>query len=122
MAWIAGTSASLASRTVSSLTRSDVEAEFDDVIGLHDVVLALEPRLAGGARIGDRSGLDEVLEADHLGTDEATFEVGVDHAGCLGRRRPDRDRPGAHLLLTGREVGLQPERVLRDARQPVEAR
>ena len=50
---------------------------------------------------------DVVVEGDDLGADEAALEIGVDHARGLRRRRTGTHRPGAHLFLTGREVGLQ---------------
>ena len=52
---------------------------------------------------------DEVVEGDDLGADEALLEVGVDHAGGLRRGGALVDRPGAHFLLAGGEVGLQAE-------------
>ena len=41
---------------------------------------------------------DVVLVGDGLRADEAAFEVGVDHAGGLGRGGADRHGPGAHFL------------------------
>ncbi len=41
---------------------SDIEAEIDYVAVAHDVVLALDPGLAGGAGGGDRTGRHEVVE------------------------------------------------------------
>ena len=51
--------------------------------------------------------VDQVVEADDLGLDEAALEVGVDDAGRLGSGRADRDGPGPRLLRAGRQVGLQ---------------
>src|ERR1700712_3766870 len=66
------------------LTTSDwpshVEAELHHVAVLHHVVLALHTHLAGRAGGVHRAGLDEVVEADDLGLDEALLEVGVDDA------------------------------------------
>src|SRR4051794_27011270 len=74
-----------------------VEAELHDVAVRHDVVLALDPDPTARLGLGHRSGLHELLEADDLGLDEATLEVGVDHAGCLGGSGALWDRPGAGL-------------------------
>jgi len=60
-------------------------AELHHVPVLHDVVPALDPGLAGSAGSGDRAGLDEVVEGDDLGLDEALLEVGVDDARGLRR-------------------------------------
>ena len=40
---------------------------------------------------------------DHLGADEAALQVGVDHAGALGRGRAGAERPRAGLLVARRE-------------------
>src|SRR6478609_9905366 len=93
---------------------SDVEPEFHDVAVVHDVVLALEPRLAAMTGLEHRAGVDEVLERDHLGLDEALLEVGVDHAGRLRSLPALADRPGARLLRTRRQIRLQPQRVESD--------
>src|SRR5690606_30053476 len=97
-----------------------VEAELHDVAVGHDVVLALDPRLSCSTHSGDRTGLDQVLEGDHLGLDEAALEVGVDHPRGLRRGPALADGPGPGLLGPGREVGLQPERVEADPGELVE--
>ena len=40
------------------------------------------------------------------------LEIGVDHAGGLRRGVADVDRPGAHFLRAGGEVGLQAEQLV----------
>ena len=57
-----------------------------DVAVADDVLLALEPHLARLLRALLALAGDEVGEGDDLGADEAVLEVGVDHAGRLGRR------------------------------------
>src|SRR5690554_4966153 len=47
-----------------------VEAELHHVAVLHDVLLALHAGLALGARLGDGTAFDEVVERDDLGLDE----------------------------------------------------
>src|SRR6478735_11926019 len=111
-----------AARPVARVGGSIVEAELHDVAVLHDVVLALETRLALRARLDDRARRDEVVERDDLGLDEALLEVGVDDTGRLRGLPALADRPGTSLFRTGREVGLQAERVESDARELVEAR
>ena len=58
----------------------------------------------------DRAGLHQVLEADHLGLDEPTLEVGVDDPGRLRGGVADVDGPRPRLLRPGRQERLQPER------------
>src|ERR1039457_6512764 len=69
-----------------------------------------------------RPGLDQLLGPDHLSADEATGKVGVDDAGGLQGGAAALQRPGAHLLLPGREEGEQVEEPVGIARQPGEAR
>src|SRR5690606_18447026 len=97
-----------------------VEAELHHVAVLHDVLLALHAGLALGARLGDGTAFDEVVERDDLGLDEALLEVRVDDPRRLGRLRTLGNRPGARLLRARREVGLQAERVEADAGELVE--
>src|SRR5690606_18707093 len=98
-----------------------VKPEFDHVAVLHDVVLALQARLALGSGLGHGTGGDEVLERDDLGLDEALLEVGVDDTGRLGRLPALADRPGARLLGARRQIGLQPQGVEADARELIQA-
>ena len=88
---------------------------------MHDVVLAFDADLAGGAGGLHGAGGHEVVVRDDLGLDEAALEVGVDDAGRLGSGRADRDRPGAGLLRPGGEERLQAEGVEADPDQLVEA-
>src|SRR6478735_4311169 len=111
-----------AARPVARVGGSIVEAELHDVAVLHDVVLAFEARLALRARLDYRAGRDEVVERDDLGLDEALLEVGVDHTGRLRGLPALADRPGASLLRTRRELGLEAEGVEADARELVETR
>ena len=56
-----------------------------------DVLLAFGAHLARVLRaLFAREG-DEVVEGDGLGADEAALEIGVDHAGRLGRGVADVD-------------------------------
>src|SRR5205085_3770695 len=97
--------------------RLDVEQEVQHVAVLDDVLLAFGAHSAGlpGALLAPER--DEVVERDRLGADEAALEVGVDDAGGLRRRVADVDRPGAHFLGAGGEVGLQAEQRERGADQ-----
>ena len=58
----------------------DREAHVQDVAFRHLVVLALDAELAGRLGGVHGAGGDQFLVADHLGADEAAFQVGVDHA------------------------------------------
>src|ERR1039458_5929961 len=85
--------------------RLDIESEVDDVAVADDVVPPLQP-LASLLADGEvRPALDQLLGPDHLGTDEAAGEVGVDDAGGLHGGAATLQRPGAHLLLPGCEEG-----------------
>ena len=70
------------------------------------------------ARLAARG--DVVVEGDHLGADERSLEVAVDHAGRLRRERAAPDRPGAHLLGTRREEGDQAEQLVGGADQQIQ--
>src|SRR5450759_843791 len=87
--------------------RLHVEAELDHVAVGHRVVLALDPGLPASAGLGDRAALDQVGVGDDLGLDEATLEVGVDHAGSLRSRPAPVDGPGSELLRPRGEERLQ---------------
>ena len=62
-----------------------------------DVVLPLDPQLPGVLRLRPRADVEQLLPDDHLGADEPTLQVGVDHARALGRRRR---RPGTSRRAT----------------------
>src|SRR3990167_11031477 len=96
---------------VTDQVRSDVEQEVQHVAVLDHVLLAFRTHLAGLFRACFTLVLDEVLEGDGLGADEAPLEIGVDDAGGLGGRVTDADGPGAHFLDPGREVGLQAQQL-----------
>src|SRR3954467_2647544 len=98
----------------------DVEAELHHVAVAHDVVLALDPRLAGGAGGGHGAGGDEVVVADDLGLDEAALEVGVDDAGGFRRGGTPADRPGPRLLGPCGKESLQAECLEADAGEAIE--
>src|SRR5262245_30867462 len=86
-----------------------VEQEVHDVAVVDDVLLAFHAQLAGRLDARFAAVLVEVFERIDLRANEALLEVGVDHAGRLGRRRPLADRPRANLFLASREVRLQTE-------------
>src|ERR1017187_3757937 len=91
-----------------TLPALDVETELDYVAIAHHVVLAFDADLARSAGRGHRPRGDEILVGHDFGLDEATLEIGVDHACRLRRRGAHRDRPGSRLLRAGREEGRQP--------------
>src|SRR5665648_605786 len=107
--------------TMDGLRASDVEPELHDVAVGHHVVLALDPGLADGARRRDRAEFDQVRVGHHLGLDEPTLEVGVDHPGGLRRRPALVDGPGPGLLGAGGQERLQAEGVEPHPRELVKA-
>src|SRR5674476_958578 len=102
--------------------RSHVEAELHDVTIGHDVVLAFDPDLAGGLRRSYGARRDQIIEGDDLSLDEPTLEVGVDHAGRLGRRPALVDRPGPRLLVSGGQERLEAETGKAHSRKLIHAR
>src|SRR5438034_9270093 len=119
---ICGSSLRVAVPYSSSIPGSlDVEAEVDHVAVAHHVVLALEAQLARllGALLA--AVRNEIIVRRHLGANEAALEIGVDHARGLRRSRTGRDGPGADLLRSRREVGLQAEQVVRGADHAIQA-
>src|ERR1700694_6127591 len=85
-------------RRVRGTQASRREPEMDDVAVGDDVILALEPKLAGVARAGLAAERHVVLPGDDLGADEAALEIAVDDAGGLRRPRAARPRPRMRSL------------------------
>ena len=85
----------------ATMTRSDIEANVDDVAVAHHVVASFEPLLAALAKHGVRPGIEQLLGIGDLGTDEPARDVGVDArrgvqrglARRAGSRRAPRCRP-----------------------------
>src|SRR5262249_26379083 len=98
------------------------KAEVHDVTVGDDVFLALETQLARIAGAGFTPERGIVVEADGLGTNKTTFEIGVDDAGGLRGARPARDRPGARLFRPGGEEGHELEQRVAGADEAIEAR
>src|SRR5215204_5493898 len=120
--------ASIAAATGSSSTTRmrmgcslHVELEQQHVAVRDDVVLSFHAVESLLPRRGDRAAGDEVVVGNRLRLDEAALEVGVDDAGRLRRSVSDLDGPGADLLFTGGEVGLQAEQMVSGADQSVHA-
>ena len=62
--------------------------------------------------------LEQLVPVDDLGPDEAALQVGVDHAGALGRLGAGAERPRPALLVARREERAQPEEVVGGAHHP----
>ena len=88
---------------------------------LHDVVTALGAQAPGRADVGLGAVLGEIRDRVDLCADEGLLEVGVDHAGGLGRLGAGGHGPGADLLLARRVVGLQAEELVGGLDEAVEA-
>src|SRR5471032_1119327 len=99
-----------------------VETEVHHVAIFDDVFLAFKAPLTGFLGTGFTLVLNEVVVGDDFGTDEAFFEVGVDHAGSLWRGSADLDGPGADFFDTGGEVSLQVQHFVAGADHTVQAR
>ena len=89
---------------------------------MHDVLLAF--RAHDASLLGALPSLQphEIVEARRLGADEALLEIGVDHGSGLWCGIAAMNRPGAHLLLTGREVRVQAEQVVARVDQSIQSR
>src|SRR5262249_223240 len=83
--------------------RLDIEAEIDDVAVGDDVLLALEAELPGLADLGFGLEREQVLDAHHLGADEAALDVRVNLPGRAVGVRALLYRPGAALVGAGGE-------------------
>ena len=94
-------------------SRLYVEQEIRNVPVLQQVGLAFHAHGAALFGLGHCAGGDQVVVGDHLGTDKAALDVGVDLAGCLDRRCIAADRPGAHLVRAGGQERDQPEQSVR---------
>src|SRR5258708_16248765 len=97
---------------------SIIKSKKRDVAVREDVFLALEPVFAGLAGGGDGAEAGEIVIGNDLGLDEALLEIGVDDAGGLRGLPAFLDRPGAHFLFAGREVGHQAEQAVGGLEQP----
>src|SRR5438309_1325458 len=90
-----------------------VEPEVADLAVADDVILALEPELALGADVGERT-LDgnQLVVAHHLGADEAARDVRVHGPGGVLRARLLGNGPRPYFVLTdGEERDEAEERV-----------
>jgi hypothetical protein len=70
---------------IAPVRHLDVEPEVHDIALAHDVFLALQTQLADFAGAALAAIGDVVVVGDDLGTDEAAFEVGMNHSGGLRR-------------------------------------
>src|SRR3982751_4077182 len=101
---------------------SHIEPKEHDVTVRDDILLPLGARDALLARALPAAVRDELRVRDRLGADEALLEVGVNDARGDGGGVAAVDRPRAHLLLAGGEVGLKAEQVVAGTNEPVEPR
>ena len=108
---------------VSPATQQSIcKTEVHDVAVLDDVVLALEPHLAGFLGAGFAIERDEIVVGDGLGANKSLLEVGMDDAGGLWCPGAGRHRPRARLLRANGKVRQQVEQVIAGADQAIEAR
>src|SRR5690606_16288448 len=98
----------------------DVKAEMNHVAISNHIVFAFKSPFAGilGALltfIGNK-----VVVGDHFGANKTLFEIRVYNRSGLGGGGADGDCPGAHFLDAGGEVGLQVEKFVAGANNPIE--
>ena len=106
---------------LAPVPRVRIEPEMDDVAVLDDVFLAFVASLAGLLRAVFAAIGDIVVIGDRVGADEAALEIRMDDAGGLRGLGAARDRPGAGLLRSNREIGDEIEELVAGADQTVEA-
>ncbi len=99
----------------------DREADVQHVSFDDFVVLALDAELALGLRCIPRSGRDQLVVSDDLGSDEASLEIGVDRACGFGSLRAAAHLPGARLVLAGREERDEIESSVASRDDPVQS-
>src|SRR6478736_5171315 len=104
----------------SGSTALNVETKMHDVAVADDVVLAFEPHFSSLFCALLALAGEKVIIGDDFGPDKAFFEIGVDHAGSLGRGAAAMYRPGTDLLRPGGEVGLEAEQLVAGVDQAVE--
>src|SRR5690606_29919608 len=100
----------------------NVEEEIDHVAVFDDIGLAFASERTALLRFGEAAGIDQVLVADDLSTDEPALDVRVDRTGGLDRLRPPPNRPCPALVWTDGEERHEPEQVERNANDAVAAR
>src|SRR5687767_11888453 len=110
----------LHSRFADARGDSDVESEQEYVSVSDDVLLAFRPDRALLAGTLPAIVRHEVVVAHSLGPNESPLEVRVNHRRRLRGAVADVNRPRAHFLLAGGEVGLQAKQAIARMNQPVE--
>ena len=98
-----------------------VEQEMNDIAVLHDIFFALGAHFARffGLRLATQR--DKVVVCNHLGADEAAFEIGVDDTGSLRCGVAFVDGPRTYFLHAGGEISLQAEQIVARADKAVQA-
>ena len=91
---------------------SDIELEIDDVSVEHLIVATLLQVETFGAHLSFRPAPVQILKLHNLGADEASFEVGMDHARGSRCLRALANGPALDLVLTSREVVNQLKRAV----------
>src|ERR1700676_5649214 len=98
----------------------DIESKMHHVALADDVFLSFETQLPGLFRPSLALVRDEIVVGDDFGANESMFEVSMNHARCLRRRRPCTNGPCPHLFDAGGEVGLQPQHRIAAADHAIE--
>lgn len=89
-----------------------IEEEVHYVAVADDIILALNPHLAGSPDGGLSLIVHIVIVFDDLGADETPLEIRVDHTGRLGSLVALAYGPRTALVSSGREEGLQAEEAI----------
>src|SRR5204863_1172557 len=97
-----------------------VETEMHDVAVGDDILLALQPQLAGAARAGLTAQRNIVIICERPGADTTLLKVGMDDAGRGRAPGAAMDGPGTGFLRPDGEIGDEVEQLIAGADQPVE--
>src|SRR5918995_3704223 len=99
----------------------DGEPYVQDVAFLDGVVLAFHPQQSCGFGRIPGAGTNQILVGDCLRAYEATLEVRVDHAGCLGSLGAASDLPRSALIGSGGEKREQADSLVAGRNYTVDA-
>src|SRR5450432_3344160 len=91
--------------TLPSALRLGIKPEMHDVAVGDDILLALQPQLAGVAGAGLAAQCDVIAVGDGFGPDKALFEISMNHARGGWRLGAAVDGPGAGFLRADGEIG-----------------
>ena len=76
-----------------------------DISILYQIIFTFRCQFAGCTALCFTAQRHEIFVFDHLGANEAAFEIRMDNAGALRCLIAGLERPGVYLIATCREEG-----------------